>query len=215
MSWTDYFIRPFQKIADGDVFDGLTDAWKKFTPAGIIYDQIDTASQRHVHVANATGMSIAVVISANKDWAIADIATSVALLVATCGTTAPSGLSAIKEAKTLMDLYNATKTIRAAAGVGSAIYKAFAEKATTIENGKFKDVIQRSNSNPLNYLDPSQYGAICNASDLTVMIVREDGQQAIFNTNSDRSWIMYPPGYCRAKYDTLWTPDGEPHNWDD
>ncbi|MEA5553334.1 hypothetical protein VB713_20555 [Anabaena cylindrica UHCC 0172] len=211
---TDYISAPFKKIAEGKVGDGLLDMAKKFTPAGIIYDQLDTISQRHVHIANATGMPIAVVVSANKDWSYADIGASAAILVASLGSSAPSGLNAIKQARTLMELYTATKALRATVGVGVQVYKAFAKKGTTIENGQVTDIIQRSNTNPFHYLNPSQYGAIANASDLTVMIVREDGKLAIFNTNSDTSWIMYPPSYCRSQYGKLWMPDdSESRNW--
>lgn len=217
MSWfddvTDYVSKPFEKIAHGEVTEGLSEMWKKFTPAGIIYDKLDTASERHVHVANGTGMPIAVVVSANKDWVYADISAAVVMAVASLGSSAPAGLQAIKNAATLWDLYNATRYYRAVAGVAGQIFKIFAEKGTTIEDGQCIDIVQRSNSNPLKYLDPSQYGALCGASDFTLMIVRQDGLSAIFNTNSDTSWIAYPPGYCRAKYGTLWQPDDGPHDW--
>jgi hypothetical protein len=197
----------------GKVTKTATELWKEYTPAGIIYDKLDNMSQRYVHIANATGMPIAVIVAANKDWVYADIASAIVQLVASFGSSAPSGLQAIKQAKTLFDLYNATRYYRGIVGVAGQVYKIFAEKGITIEHGDYKAVNNRSNSNPFNYLDPSQYGAICDASDLTVMITREDGEAAIFNTNSDRSWIAYPIGYCRAEYGTIWQPEGEVYNW--
>jgi hypothetical protein len=218
MSWyseiSDYVSKPFVKLYHGDITGGLGDMWKKFTPSGVLYDTIDSLSVRHIHVANATGMPIAVVVSANKDWVYADIAAAVVMTVISLGSDAPAGYEAIKNAKTLWELYAATRYYRAAEGVGSKIYKIFAEKGTNIENSQYQDVMHRSNSNPLHYLDPSQYGALLGASDCTIMMIREDGHTAIFNTNSDTSWIAYPPGYCRAKYGTIWEPEDGPHAWD-
>jgi len=100
MSWfndvSEYVSRPFEKLIHGDVTGGLSDMWKKFTPAGIAYEALDTASVRHVHVANATGMPIVVVVSAKKEWAYADIGATVALAVATLGTSAPAGLRPLR-----------------------------------------------------------------------------------------------------------------------
>lgn len=192
----------------------VSEAWKEYTPAGMLYKVIDKASTRHIHVANATKMPIAVIVSPNSDWIYADLATAVASLVVSFGSTAPAGLKAIKSATTLVELYQASRYYRGVAGVGTRMYNLFAEKGTTIKPGEYVDVQQRSNSNPLNYLDPSQYGALFKASDFTLMITREDGSSVIFNTNSDTSWIAFPDGCYSAKYGTIWEPHDEPHHWD-
>jgi len=214
--WDDaanYISEPFDKLAHGDI-GGLSDLWKRFTPAGIIYDKIDNVSKRHVHVANFTEMPIKVLVSANSDWAYADLFTAAVSFVATCGVNAPAGWAAMKNAMTLSQFYQASRYYRGYAGLATSIYNLVGKKGTEIEPGQCVDVVQRSNSNPLNYLDPSQYGALCDASDFTLMIMRKDDSLAIFNTNSDTSWIAYPPGYCRAKYGTVDQPDDGPHSWD-
>jgi hypothetical protein len=157
--------------------------------------------------------SIAVIVSANPDWAYADIGASVALLVASAGSSAPSGLKAVKDARTVWQLYQATRYMRGVASVAGNIWKAFAEKGTVIEPGAVVDLQQRSQSNPLEYLNPSQYGALAGAKDLQLMIQIKDGPSACFNSNSDDSWIALPAGYARAQYGKLWVPCDGPHAW--
>jgi hypothetical protein len=212
----DYVSKPFKEMADGDIWGGLKDAWKTLTPAGVTYDLLDNISVRHVNIANASGAPIAVIVAANKDWTAVDLSTAVVLALISFGSSAPSGLEAMKNAKTLWDVYQATRYYRSIASLAGEVYKDFAEKGTSIENGECREVSRRSNSNPLNYLDPSQYAALANASDLTMMIVRKDGRAALVNTNSDVSWIVYPEFYCRAKSGKLWEPaDNAPiHLWD-
>ena len=209
-----YVSGPFEKIYHGDVSSGLFDMFKKFTPAGVIYEKLDTAVQSHVHVANASEKPITVIVSADKNWAFADIGTSLALLVASAGSSAPSGLKAMRSATTLWELYQATRYMRGAASLTANAWKLFSEKGTRIEHGQFQDLQQRSQSNPMSYMDPSQWGHMAGAKDISIMIMREDGHTAFFSSNSDTSWIAYPPGYCRAIHGTIWQPADGPHNWD-
>lgn len=216
----DYISKPFKTGEAKVIGEVLSSVGKQIFPVEIIdaakttYNTINTASQRHVHVANATGMPIAVIVSANSNWVYADLGAAVVSLVVSFGTSAPAGLAAMRNATTLWEFYQASRCYRGIAGLATPIYNLFANKGTSIEPGQYVDVAQRSNSNPLNYLDPSQYAAFCKANDLTLMIMRQDGLSAIFNTNSDTSWIAYPSGYCRAKYGTLWDAEDEPHAWD-
>ena len=163
-----------------------------------------------MHFANQLNEDVYVLIAPNSDWTWADLATDLAFL-------AVDGIGAINAVK---DVWTAIKTVQALGdGIGSALKftEFFKENGITIESGEVKNVLDKTTyENPLNYLSPSFYGTLLGASDMTVIVVtKELGKAAYFNSNSDYSWICTENGVVRAQYGHLWVQDpseGE-HDW--
>lgn len=194
---------------------GKTAAW--FVPGGNVVvmahdayeasEAIGNISVRKIHVANYYGAPVSVIVTPNRDWVFADLGAVVAQLVISLGSSAPSGLAALQSAKTLWDVYTATRIYRGVASVGKTLWGFFEKKGFKILPGAFACVNERSNSNPLSYLTPSQYGAMLKAKDYSVLIVAQDGQSVMFNTNSDTSWVVDKSGAHPTVYGKLWVPD--------
>jgi hypothetical protein len=200
-----------------NIFNKAYDFWKKYTPVGIAYTALDEAAEFHVYVANDTSIPISVIVSANKDWVFVDLATSILTLVASAGTSAPSGITALKSAKTLYDIYQATRIWRAIGGVASNIWKIFAETGTVIQYKNYECVNKKSKSNPLNYLTPSQWAAVTGkytgGKDLEILIMREDGISLLIKSNSDESWIATSDAVYRSERGKVWVRLGQGIAW--
>lgn len=77
-----------------------------------------------------------------------------------------------------------------------------------IKPNDFKQVSNEKNYNPLRMLAPSGWGGLFGASDAALFIATESlSRFALFNTNSDWSWIVEPNMVVRSKYGHLWVPD--------
>jgi hypothetical protein len=169
-----------------------------------VANKVGELSERKIHVANNCSVPITLVVAPNRNWVFADVGAAIASLVVSFGSSAPAGLAALKGAKSLWDIYNATRQYRAIAGLATTLWGFFSKKGSVIEPGKFECANKRSNSNPLDYLSPSQYGAIFKASDFTMYILAKDGRSMLFNTNSDTSWIVDDAGARPAEYGKIW-----------
>lgn len=191
--------------------------WKKYTPLGMLYTAVDEAAEFHVYVANDSGMPISVIVSANKDWAYVDLSAAVLTLIVSLGSSAPSGIQALKGSKTLYDIYQATRIWRSMGGVASNLWNIFAETGAVIQPGSYDCVSKKSKSNPLNYLTPSQWAAVTGkysqGKDLEILIVREDGLSIFLKSNSDESWIARKNACYRSERGKIWVAVGDGREW--
>jgi|688.fasta_scaffold209082_2 hypothetical protein len=178
-------------------------------------EAIGKISVRKMHVANDYGDTISVIVTPNRDWVWADVGAAVAQLAISVGSSAPSGLAGLKAAKTMWEVYSATRVYRGVYGVGKTLWGFFENKGFKILPGTFSCVNERTNSNPLNYLTPSQYGALLKAKDFSVTILAMDGQAVMFNSNSDTSWVVDKAGAHPVVYGKLWVKDASKpmHAW--
>lgn len=186
----------------------VSDATETVTTTYNQVEKVVTDTGHKIHFANELSEDVFILVAPNKDWAMADLVIDAAL--------ASSTLSFALLAKSFGDftllllqlaMYKATKdsdneSVRA--GV-KAFFKEFASclPAQTVEK-----VFGQTKLNPVKYLSGSTYGALLNASNMSVIIVNQSlTKAAAFNTNSDWSWIVTEEGVVRAKYGKLWEED--------
>ncbi|MFP4578499.1 MAG: hypothetical protein ACLFT9_23260 [Coleofasciculus sp.] len=164
-------------------------------------------TSHQIHIANDSSEEILVFVAPNKDWCIADLVTDVASF-------AVGGYGIVKSVADLWAVVKAVKFI--GTGVGTALkaaelatLKEFFEKhSLNIPATEVIQVFDQTKLNPLNYLSPSGWGTLLDASDMSLIIVNKTlEKRAAFNTNSDWSWIVTQEGIVRAKYKTLWQED--------
>lgn len=191
----------------------LIEVWENYTPAGWLYKKLDEAAQYHVYVANATDQAISVIVSANREWAYLDLAATMASLCMSMGTSAPSGITALRNAKSLYDIYQATRIWAGTGSVANQLWSTFAQKGTVIQPKSYDCVNKRSASNPLNYLSPSQWAALEGGKDLDILIFREDGRSVFIESNSDNSWVTETDFVHLSESGTIWQPSGEGIEW--
>jgi len=136
----------------------------------------------------------------NKDYAIGDVLGSIAqVAISVIGTVATFGGAA---PTTFAAFFSCLNMIRS--GITSAININDVLKeqgAITIPPGQSKLVFERGMANPFKYLNSSQWGALCGGSDMTLAITNHTNtRQAVFNTNSDWSWVVNTNMVVRQKY---------------
>lgn len=160
-----------------------------------------------IHVANNSGEEIIVLVAPNSDWAIGDIVGSVvqvlasaASTVVTLGGTAPTTFAAF---------FSCINLIRGGISAGFNLADVLKQNGgISIAPGQVTSVFSRGMANPFKYLNSSQWGALLGGSDMTLAITnRSLTRQAVFNTNSDYSWIVNHNDIVRAKYGSLWQQD--------
>ena len=166
-----------------------------------INDELEKIWPFHLYFGNLTDKPISVFAAPNVDWVISDLVSAVVMAEASGAISAPAGLEAIKNAKTMGELWEATKTLRLAAGVGGKVWGLYSHLGNVIEPTQYRDISQKSKSSPLSYLNPSQYAAWTGASDLSVIVVqKESNKMARFNCNSESTWAVANDGIIKAKF---------------
>jgi len=160
-----------------------------------------------IHVANSTNEELILMVAPNSDWAIGDIVGSVVQLLAsaastvvTLGGTAPTTFAA---------LFSCINLIRGGISAGFNLADVLKQNGgISIAPGQVTEVFNRGMANPFKYLNSSQWGALFGGSDMTLAITNKSlTRQAVFNTNSDYSWIVTKNEVVRAKYGSLWQED--------
>lgn len=217
MSWWHIFTDPFTRPIDiaGDAVNHLTHGDLgglavdviRLNPAVAniervrdINNEIDQIWQFHLYFGNITKYPITVVAAPNAEWAAVDIITAWAMAEATGGVSLAGELEMLKNAKTMGELYAATKAVRLTGGVSKKLWDLYANIGNVIEPTEYRDVSQRSKSNLLNYLSPSQYAAWGDASDLSIIVMQKDTKRiAHFNCNSEGSWLAGKDGIIKSK----------------
>jgi hypothetical protein len=204
----------FLKEAAGVVVTGIAEGALVFVPGGGLAlniinakraaDTLGEISKRHLYIANNCTVPVSVIVAPNKDWVAADLVGTLVSLVVSLGSSAPSGLAGLKAAKSLYDVYQATRYIRGTASVVTTLWQFFSKRGCQVESRQLECVNQRSNTNPLDYMTPSQFGTLAGASDVSVYIITQDGRTAFFNTNSDAAWVVDEDGIKRAKTGKTW-----------
>ncbi len=200
-----------------DIFETGAKAFLQLTCPGVYFtkelcDYIDHLKENELLIANVTDDEIAVVVSSNLHWVLADFSVNLATLIATEGGTS---FQAIKSAQTVKELYDATKQLRAAANVALKIWEFFNKNGLVIKKNKAVVVNKKGIVSPFDYLNPSGWAAVCGASDLSIIIASKKGQ-IYFNSNSDESWIVLPEGCKKLKKGSKSVPkkDAALHSWD-
>ena len=208
----DKITRPIDHILSGDIIALGLDVIRlnpiigAAEEANAFAEEIGKLSQYHLYLGNFTEEPLTVIVTPNKDWLIADLGAAVALAALGEGiASAPAGLEAIKNAKTIKQMYDATRILRSASSVAGKnnkllIWKFYSNIGTVIESGSWLDIYQVSKSNPLNYFNPSQYAAMTGASDVTLTIQLKNGQSAHFNSNSKVSILAGKDGFIKAEF---------------
>lgn len=185
-------------------------------------------ANQNVHVANASGDTIYVMPSPNRDWLITDIVVDIGLMFVGLGEL-KAAYTAATMPKTLATIWDVFRTLKIAAGFASgtiasvsrsseAAYKfieAFKQSSMAIESGDFKNVMDQGFFGT--FFNASGYAGFLGASTVSLIIMSGDGRQvAIFNTAPDDSWIATERQVIvRSKYGTLWQedPDAGMKNW--
>lgn len=194
--------KPFEDLSHGDLGGFVSDSIH-LIPAVVINDALDGIKQTHLYVGNNSGMSLSVVVSMNRDWVGVDFLSVVAQMALG---DEEAGWEEIKNAKNIYELYKATKTLRNTASASGKLWQLFSRLGTEIKFGQSVDVYQRTESNPLAYLNPSQYAMLMGASDVSMILMLENEKSALFNANSRDSWLVDEVGYVKAKYSNgMWT----------
>lgn len=189
-----------------------------------------------IHVANNSGEKIYVIVTPNKDWVWGDVGFAVASSLFTGGTSAVTAVNSLSRLQRIITLvrFAINNPIVKAIKYGSIVYRtgknierefdhSLKEKAqaarkeiidflqkegVTIQPGDFKQVNNEKNYNPLRMITPSGWGGLFGASDMTLFIATESlSRVALFNTNSDWSWIVQPNLVVRSKYGHIWQED--------
>jgi hypothetical protein len=184
-----------------------------------------TQSENTIVIANGSDRyDVRVCVAPNKDWVIADmtttVATTVAFAVATEGTSlgaVPTQIKTIREAWQVLKL---AKTCATVAGLGFKVAKLLDEITVRIPPGEKRTVLDTAIRNPLRYIDPSGWGAIYGASDVTLMVFLWDPEahrileQVQFNSNSDTTWVVDElRGVARSSRQTPAIPARGFHSW--
>ncbi|KAG7091784.1 hypothetical protein E1B28_008189 [Marasmius oreades] len=177
-------------------------------------------SSHSVYMANATNQDIHVMVSLNPDWAIADFITDIGLFFIAVGEIKQlvTAVELPKTIATLRDLYQFLKITYMALGgtaaAGSrpaeavlALHNAIKKNSIPIPAGQYK-LVNEKNALEL-YLNASGIGSLLNASTVSMVVMSGDGKQfAMYNTNSDYSWIATNDKKCvRSKYGSIWQQD--------
>ncbi|CAH6879356.1 hypothetical protein VCHA53O463_60005 [Vibrio chagasii] len=159
-----------------------------------------------IHLANRSNQPMQCIVMPNKDWAIADIASSAAMM-------AFSGTGIISTASDLVRIYKTVAMGSWSVDFAKGIAKLFEEDGIVVKPGEVESVYSTSMANPFAYLNPSKIGSLFHGvSDMTLLLRTADGKYTCtFNTNDDLSWIVEndSDGYVavRAEYGHLWVSD--------
>lgn len=186
------------------------------------------SKDNQVHVANNIGESIYVMVTPNPAYAFADfginfIKTAV-LAVLTGGIEVKDIVSSLRDLATAVEaLRTAKKAAEAASAKGEPVSpddqasidenyastKAYLEQnAFKISPHNFTKVSDIGLLNPMKYLTPSAWAAVCGGSDLSIFLATESlDKYAMFNTNSDDSWIFNAQDVVRSVYGSIWQQD--------
>ncbi|MCA3966636.1 hypothetical protein [Vibrio vulnificus] len=156
-----------------------------------------------IHLANNSNQPIQCIVIPNKDWVLADVATSAGMM-------ALSGAGIVKTASDLVRIYKAAAMGSWSIDFAKGIAKLFEENSKVVKPGEVDSVYSTSMANPFDYLNPSKIGSLFHGvSNMTLLLRTEDGKHTCtFNTNDDLSWIVENDsnGFVavRAKYGKLW-----------
>lgn len=184
--------------------------WDSVTNAYDDVKKLAKEKSHNIHIANNLSEDVLVFIVPNKDWAVADMMIDAVL--------ASSTLSFVSLGKTMAEF--AVLTFQVSAYNTAMIsenetllngVKAFFEKfASRLKAQTVEKVFDQTKLNPIKYLSASTYGALLEASNMSIIILTPSlSKVAAFNTNSDWSWIVNDDGIVRAKYGKLWQEDRE------
>ncbi|GAA0381828.1 hypothetical protein [Bacillus horti] len=98
-----------------------------------------------------------------------------------------------------------TEILRKAEAARKEIITFLKSEGALIKPNEFKQVSNEKNYNPLRMISPSGWGGLFGASDAALFIATESlSRFALFNTNSDYSWIVEPNMVVRSKYGHIW-----------
>jgi hypothetical protein len=183
------------------------------------------SKDNQVHVANNTDQTIYVMVTPNPAYAFADFGFKLietAVLAVLTGDIKVKDV--VEDLRDLMTAVQALNTAKKAAQIASqkgepvdpedqqAIDDNYAstiaylqENAFQIGAHNFMKVSDIGLLNPMKYLTPSAWAAICGGSDLSLFLATETlDRYAMFNTNSDDSWIFNANDVTRSTYGTIW-----------
>lgn len=154
----------------------------------------------NIYIHNNTSEQLMVMVTPNPDWAVADITSTIVQVLGS------GGLVAFKLAgapSTISALFSVLNMIRCGISSPLGLAKVLQENSIKVDPGQTQLVSSRGLANPFSYLNPSQWGALCGGSDLAIAVTNQSlTRQAVFNTNSDWSWIVDQNQIVRATYGT-------------
>jgi hypothetical protein len=170
-------------------------------------------------MANDSGQDIYVLASLNPMWAVVDVMTDAALIVA--GAQELKAAAAITElpktVKNLKDLYEAVKIawmiVSGPVAITSrpvdaarSLLDAMKNVSVKIPNKQYKDV---HNDNFLDvYFNADGIASLVGAQTVSVMVMNGDGYLSMWNTNADHSWIATrEQKIVRSEYGSIWKRD--------
>lgn len=163
-----------------------------------------------IHLANATGYKVRVLISPNKYWVIADLLVDVALI-------ALDGYGVVASVNDLWSIWKAISFQKNAISMAWKLHNNLERHMLTVEPNQERDIYDRYMLNPLSYFTPSGWAALCGAPELTltVFLIGPDDviKMSQFNTNSDWSWIVHEDHVNRSKNGELWQDNGNVKNF--
>ncbi|KAK4223982.1 hypothetical protein QBC38DRAFT_34287 [Podospora fimiseda] len=176
-----------------------------------------------IHIANASSKDIYVMASLNPDWAVVDSIADIGvkfLLGAAAGNLATATATALipgpsstppKQIKSLKDIFSCLEAARQLlshkrAEAGVAMVDSFKRSAIHIPRGEFKNVMEREILGKHLSVDGIASLLSGNAKNVSLVVMSEDGGRvAMWNTNSDHSWVCTDCGEIRrSKYGTIW-----------
>lgn len=189
-----------------------------------------------IHVANSSAENIYVIVTPNKNWVWGDVGFAVATALFSGGGTAVTAVNSLSKLQKLITMVKLVLNNPIVKGIkyGSLIYKTgknigreidhateakaqaarkeimdfLKREGVVIKPGDFKQVNNEKNYNPFRMISPSGWGGLFGASDCTLFIATESlSRTALFNTNSDWSWIVQPDMVSRSRYGHLWQED--------
>ncbi|KAK3985061.1 hypothetical protein QBC44DRAFT_299943 [Cladorrhinum sp. PSN332] len=181
-----------------------------------------------IHIANASDQDIYVMASLNPDWAVVDSIADmgVKLLLGTAAGNLHAATSTIatapKQLKSLRDVFSCLEAARQLlskqrAEAGVAMVDSFKRGAIHIPRGQFRNVMERDVLGKHLSVDGIASLMVGAAKNISLVVMSDDGRQvAMWNTNSDHSWVCNGAGEIkRSKYGTIWqvNPKGRCVKW--
>ncbi len=183
------------------------------------------SKDNQVHVANNTDQWMYVMVTPNPAYAFADFGFELietAVLAALTGDIKVSDV--VKSLKELQTAVQALQVAKQAAEIASskgeattpeeqaAIDQNYADTKAYLDQNAFKiaphtfmKVSDIGLLNPMKYLTPSAWAAVLDGDDLSLFLASDSlDRYAMFNTNSDDSWIFKSDEVVRSVYGTVW-----------